>query len=629
MSSNKREGSPSAAAASGESTPAKRARIDDNSTKPASAAATSSAAAQGGALGGGETPSSPFNPKDTDSPSARNNGDGKRGGKNGKRGGKGGRGGRGGGRGGRDGGDRGQDTRSWGGRNTGKAEKEMRQWGKGAAKDGESAEGTPATEDDKKDRLPKKKVAVLIGYNGLGYKGSQHNPGMPTIEGEFFKAFVAAGAISEDNAVNPQKVSLARAARTDAGVHAAINVISLKMILEPASKEEGTTIEEHLNKFLPPTMRVWSVVRVQGSFDPRRLCDHRQYEYTLPTHVFLGPKPSSPMADMLEKQRAAASSSSSSTDAPAPPPSPIVAATQAFWAAQPADSKFSQDVAAKKGWRMPADVLEHAREFVKAYEGSHNFYNFTVGKDFRDRSCQRVMKNLTICDPFVVNDTEYVSVTFLGQSFMLHQIRKMIGLFVLAVRSATPSSLVPETFGPSRIHVPKAPGLGLLLVEPQYYEYNKRIVEANSKNAALLEAGKLSEKDVADQTRETIDPARMGIQEKIDAFKKEQVYEKMRAVEEEQLIFSKWLNYTDMFVGHDFEYLNPKGVIPAAATYKKGENPEKNRGAAPAAPSTEAKDGDSAAAAAAEGEKAPAKEGEDEVSPPSDDEGDVAGEEEG
>lgn len=33
------------------------------------------------------------------------------------------------------------------------------------------------------------------------------NPGFDTIEGEVFKACVAAGAISEDNSVNPQKVS--------------------------------------------------------------------------------------------------------------------------------------------------------------------------------------------------------------------------------------------------------------------------------------------------------------------------------------------------------------------------------------------------------------------------------------
>ncbi|GAA5834760.1 hypothetical protein JCM11251_003656 [Rhodosporidiobolus azoricus] len=608
---------PAAAASESSQTPSKRPRLD--SDKPTTAVGASSAAVNL-TQASGEAPSSPYHPE---SPSIRGGGEGgERGKGKGKRGkgGKGGRGGRGGG------GDRNaekrQDTRSWGGRNTGKGDKEMRQWGKGAASEGEA--GKEGEAEDKGPKLPKKKVAVLIGYNGLGFKGSQHNPGQPTIEGEFFKAFVKAGAISEDNASNPQKVSLARAARTDAGVHAAINVISLKMILQPPSMAPDTSLEAHLNTFLPPTMRVWSVLRVQGSFDPRRLCDQRQYQYTLPTHVLLGPKPGSAMATMLEKQRAAApssssvpppSSSTSSSESASPSFSPIVAATSAFWSAQPEGSKFGDDVKAKKAWRMPVDVLEQARAFVKEYEGSHNYYNFTVGKDFRDRSCQRVMKKLEISDPFVVNDTEYISVGFLGQSFMLHQIRKMIGLFILTVRSGTPSSLVPETFGPSRIHVPKSPGLGLLLVGPEYHEYNKRVVEANASNEKLKDAGRLTDQVVQDSARDMIDPEKMGILPQIEEFKTEQVYKRLWQVEEDELVFSKWINYLDTYIGPDFEYLNPKGVIPASATFKKGEDPEKNRGRAFAADS-------------GEGEKAEEGQAED-VSPPSEDDGEVEGEEEG
>lgn len=174
-------------------------------------------------------------------------------------------------------------------------------------------------------------------------------------------------------------------------MHAALNVLALKLILEPASKNPSTSLEDHLNSFLPPTIRVWSVLRVQGSFDPRRLCDQRQYEYTLPTHLLLGPRPSSPMGEALAKARAADTSSSSSES-----PSPLVEATAAFWAAQPAESSFSADVQAKKAWRLPPAAHAHAKEFLAAYEGSHNFYNFTVGKDFRDRSCQRVMRMLEV-----------------------------------------------------------------------------------------------------------------------------------------------------------------------------------------------------------------------------------------
>ncbi|KPV75201.1 uncharacterized protein RHOBADRAFT_36047 [Rhodotorula graminis WP1] len=618
MSSTKREASPLAATDSaGHETPSKRARLDDHSTPTAASSAAARAPGSAPPAAQGAAPSTPgpaaaadkelkldagstADARATDSPSA---GKGKRGGRGG--GGSGGRGGgkqdrrgsgRGGGRGGagRGGGGRGRD---------------------GGAGDEDKGNGEGGADgDDKKDKLPKRKVAVLLGYNGIGYKGSQVNPGTETIEGEVFKAFAKAGAISEDNSTNPQKVSLARAARTDAGVHAALNVLALKLILSPPSKSPDTPLEAHLNAFLPPAIRVWSVLRVQGSFDPRRLCDQRQYEYTLPTHVLLGPKPSSPMGQMLARSRAEASatssSSTSSAAAAAGEPGAIEKATSEFWAAQPAESGFADDVQAKKAWRISPEGMAQARELLNAYEGSHNFYNFTVGKDFRDRSCQRVMRKLELSEPFVVADTEYVSVTFIGQSFMLHQIRKMIGLFILALRSSTPASLVPETFGPSRIHIPKAPSLGLLLVAPHYIEYNRRVVEANDKLDSLVRAGRLTPDAAEEQRRAEIDPLKVdGMVQLVDEFKRDQVYKRMWEVEERDLTFSKWLNYLDQFVGADFEYLNPKGVIPPAATFTKGENPERTRRAAAAA---------DAAAAAAEG----ALEGE------SDDEG-VVGEDDG
>lgn len=173
-----------------------------------------------------------------------------------------------------------------------------------------------------------------------------------------------------------------------------------------------STFEDWVNKFLPPAIRLWTTVRVQGAFDPRKLCDQRQYEYTLPTHVFLGPKPSSEMGKWLEKAR----STPPVVDGAEPQPpitSPIIEASAAFWASR-ISSGFTDDVVAKKKWRITKEALEQAREFVKAYEGSHNFYNFTVGKDFRDRSCQRVMRKLEVSlSPFATSSYSVHSLTLL------------------------------------------------------------------------------------------------------------------------------------------------------------------------------------------------------------------------
>lgn len=88
---------------------------------------------------------------------------------------------------------------------------------------------------------------------------------MRTIEGVLFEAFVKSGAVSGDNADDPVKVSLARAARTDAGVHAAGNVVNMKLITSPPGVDDLVT---NVNDNLPPEIRVWDIVRGFHSRSP-------------------------------------------------------------------------------------------------------------------------------------------------------------------------------------------------------------------------------------------------------------------------------------------------------------------------------------------------------------------------
>lgn len=173
MASEKRDVSPDASR-SGAETPSKRPRLDDNvSTRPAVPTATAQTSAGLEAAGAastvdqtGDAPSSPAPARESDSPSSRGKQRGGRGGRGGPRGGRGDKG-----PGKQTGKSRGRDradTPREGSRNAETA-------AKAAAADASTTAdaGAGATEDDKRDKLPKKKVAVLIGYNGLGYKGSQ------------------------------------------------------------------------------------------------------------------------------------------------------------------------------------------------------------------------------------------------------------------------------------------------------------------------------------------------------------------------------------------------------------------------------------------------------------------------
>lgn len=84
----------------------------------------------------------------------------------------------------------------------------------------------------------------------------QINPGQETVEKALEEALFRAGGISAENHEMLQKVAWSRAARTDKGVHAAGNVIALKMMFDGSEE-----MIQRVNSFLPPTLRVVSIFR--------------------------------------------------------------------------------------------------------------------------------------------------------------------------------------------------------------------------------------------------------------------------------------------------------------------------------------------------------------------------------
>ena len=78
------------------------------------------------------------------------------------------------------------------------------------------------------------------------------------------------------------KVSWNRSARTDKGVHAAGQVISLRMNM---AEEEAPAFITALNAHLPDQFEVFDCIKVTRSFNAKNQCDGRIYEYLLPTFV--------------------------------------------------------------------------------------------------------------------------------------------------------------------------------------------------------------------------------------------------------------------------------------------------------------------------------------------------------
>ncbi|KAJ2547396.1 tRNA pseudouridine synthase 1 [Coemansia sp. RSA 1933] len=369
--------------------------------------------------------------------------------------------------------------------------------------------------DRTEPRLPKRKVALLLGFCGTGFQGMQTNPNARTIESELFKALVGAGAVSADNATDQSKVQLQRAARTDKGVHAAGQVVGLKMIVEDPD------IVQKVNACLPEQIRVWGYVRVIRSFNAKTACGSRVYEYLLPTYV-------------LAKQNEAHVE---------------ISRTVPFEEREmPLTSK--EEVASMREYRISPEKLQYVRDAFGRYKGTHDFRNFTVTRGCTENNSGRHIYYFDVSDPMIIDGSEWLSLKVKGQSFMLHQIRKMVGLIILMARSDVPLKLINAIFSGPRVNVPKAPGLGLLLEQPVFDGYNQRAV--NNKQGASS-------------------PVHFDdYKEEIETFKQKYIYDEIRKTEVADAVFNEWVKGVEIFP-EAYTYINADGVIPDSAIIIPGQ----------------------------------------------------------
>ncbi|XP_075222481.1 pseudouridine synthase 1 [Lycorma delicatula] len=263
------------------------------------------------------------------------------------------------------------------------------------------------------ERIRKRKVAVVLSYSGQGYLGLQRNPNRKTIEGDLLDALRKCDLINEETYNQPQLIQFQRAARTDKGVSALRQVLSMKLPM-------NVSVED-INKHLPEQIRVIAIRRVTKGFNSKSSCDARTYSYMLPTFAFA-----------------------------------------------------SHDIEIDYNYRVTQSIIDRIRRIIMLYQGSHNFHNFTSRKRPTDPSARRFMISLTCSDPFVIDGMEFATIYVKGQSFMLHQIRKMVGLTIAISRGLTAEEVINKAYDYPKLDIPIAPSSGLLLEEVHYQRYNQR-----------------------------------------------------------------------------------------------------------------------------------------------------------
>ncbi|XP_052772417.1 pseudouridylate synthase 1 homolog [Mya arenaria] len=325
--------------------------------------------------------------------------------------------------------------------------------------DKRGADGTKKEGSDFREER-KRKVALVIAYSGKGYFGLQMNSGFKTIEGEVLRALLDVGVIPQDHYDSVWKMSFQRAARTDKGVSAAGNVLSLKIGVNMPD------LLDRINEKLPEEIRAMDIIRTTKGFNSKNHCTGRTYNYLLPTLAF------SPVEE---------------------------------------NATFA--------YRTNLETIEKVNEILEKYKGTHNFHNFTSGVKPHEATAYRHMWNVECGLPFVRDGVEFCVLSVSGQSFMMHQIRKMVGLMIAIIRGFAGENAVERAWESEKMDIPKAPGLGLFLDRLHYSQYNTKF--ANDGSHPKIEFSK--------------------IKDKLQAFKEEKIFTEIIKTEVEENSMIQWL----------------------------------------------------------------------------------------
>lgn len=137
-------------------------------------------------------------------------------------------------------------------------------------------------------------------------------------------------------------------------------------------------------------------------------------------------------------------------------------------------SPKDSDPGTMAGFRLEPETLQRVNRLFALYKGTHNFHNFTSQKAPNDPSARRYITHMSCGEPFICSNAEFAVITVRGQSFMLHQIRKMIGLVIAVMKGYASEEVMERSWGQEKVDVPKAPGLGLVLERVHFDRYNKR-----------------------------------------------------------------------------------------------------------------------------------------------------------
>jgi tRNA pseudouridine38-40 synthase len=257
---------------------------------------------------------------------------------------------------------------------------------------------------------------LTLAYDGTDFAGWQVQPGLPTIQGSLASAI---------RSVTSEEVLPQGSGRTDAGVHAQGQVVSVRL----AAPIPPDNLKRALNRILPTSIRIKDARIVPPDFHARRGVLSKTYRYTL----FL----CRPTKDVEEI---------------------VCSPERARWV-----------------WQYPApldlDVIVHSAQTLV---GTHDFTSFAANDPDRKTRLQaeiHAADNIrTILNSVWIRSGEEFTYEVTGSGFLHHMVRNIVGTCVeIGAGRVHPTEMETILLAKNRAAAgPTAPPQGLSLVEVNY-----------------------------------------------------------------------------------------------------------------------------------------------------------------
>jgi len=312
-------------------------------------------------------------------------------------------------------------------------------------------------EEEEGIKMPKRKVAMLLAYTGTNYGGFQINIGQRSLHSEIELALYKSRLLSPTNFGFPHKYGWSSSARTDKGVHACAQVVSAKL----AIGDDMNAAREKINGFLPQDICVLDILKTSRAFCAKTQRDRARYTYMIPSFLLYDREE---LQDLFKSVLGPNPRDGRSARDPLTP------------------EEITQLAAVLTKFRATPLDLENLKDALEKYEGTMSFHNFTNGKTADDAAARRYIISFQTQDPIMMEGIEWIPTQVVGQSFLLHQIRKMVSLAVDVARGSATMATLERALSSASLNLNMAPAQGLFLDMSIFEGYNRRKTNAHLDN---------------------------------------------------------------------------------------------------------------------------------------------------